>query len=84
MRPEWNYLGDRAARVPGLTLDQVSYAITLRRVLAHSYASRASRRAIGDLTPAGSEWTAIAAACRREERRMERAQARLAAARGAA
>jgi hypothetical protein len=78
-RAEWLHLAGSVPQGCTLTADQQSYAITLRRQLAESLASEASRRALGDLTPTGLEWTRIAAACRREVRRMERAHARLGA-----
>jgi hypothetical protein len=79
----WVYLGDAAAKVPGLTRGQVGYAITMRRVLARRLTTEAGRHAIGNFSPAGKEWTWISYACRREMRRMERADFRLARAGGA-
>lgn len=75
-RPDWLFQADRAPS--SLSLDQRAYAIQLRRQLAASLADKASRRAIGDLSPAGTEWTRIADACRREVRRMDTCGAQLA------
>ena len=84
LRPDWRYQGAEAGRLVALNPVQQSYAITLRRQLAESLAKAAARRALGDTSPAGSEWTRISAACRREVRRMERADAALARAQGGA
>lgn len=81
-RAEWVYLGGHIPYGITLTAGQQDYAMTLRRQLAERLVGEASRRAIGDLSAAGREWTRIAAACRREVRRMERAQARLPRAHG--
>lgn len=81
-RAEWLYLADRAHTVADLGPSQRAYAIQLRQVLVRSLTQAAVRRALGDTTKTGTEWTGIAAACRREERRMERAYASIPASRG--
>ena len=43
MRAAWYYMGPEAAKVPGLTADQVNYAITLRRQLADGLRDRIER-----------------------------------------
>lgn len=78
MRAAWYYMGPEAAKVPGVTADQVSYAITLRRQLAAALGARASRLTVSNLPSHVREWTSIVAACRREVRRCERANRRLA------
>lgn len=78
-RAEWVYLADRAPQVAQLTVGQHGYAISLRRVLAQSLATQATRRAVLNPTPEGKEWSGIARACRNEVRRMDRADKRLAA-----
>lgn len=84
MRAAWYYMGPEAAKAPGVIADQVSYAITLRRQLADGLRDRASRLAVFDPSPRGREWSLIAHACRREVRRCERADRRLAAQGGVA
>lgn len=74
----WVYRALAAAEGRELTSGQINYAITLRRVLAESLARAAGQRAMCDFSAAGKEWLGISAACRREVRRMERAEARLA------
>ncbi|NUS37632.1 MAG: hypothetical protein HOQ02_01205 [Lysobacter sp.] len=72
MEAEWLYAAERAPRLAQLTRGQRAYALQLRRQLAFTLASRASRIALFNLSSEGREWTAIAAACRREVKRIER------------
>jgi hypothetical protein len=73
----WVYQADKAAKNPNLTRGQVAYAITMRATLARQFVRDAAAHSIANFTPAGNEWLAIGAACRKEVKRMERADARL-------
>lgn len=84
MRPEWMYLADKAASAaPSLTEDQRAYALTERRMLAHSQHRNAVLRAQAHPhgSPEREEWLGIARACYREMRRVERAEIELLAER---
>lgn len=80
----WIYQGPEAIKNKSLLPAQQSYAITLRRQLADRLATEAGRIAAQDTTPRGREWACIATACKREARRAERADKRLAAKAGVA
>lgn len=78
LQSPWLYRGADAARVANITPGQANYAMTLRRQLVDGLAKTATQHAASNTAAEGLEWAGIAAACRRELRRTERAMAKLA------
>lgn len=77
LQSAWRYKGPDAAKTPGITPDQLSYAITLRRQLAERLLAGALW-SVSEIGLIHAEWACIKTALRREITRCNRAHLRLA------